>query len=29
MQTFMWNGLKCLISDDAYYPDVNVIAIHG
>ena len=27
MQTFMWNGLKCLISDDAYYPDVTVIAI--
>ena len=27
MQTFMWNGLKCLISEDAYYPDVTVIAI--
>ena len=27
VQTFLWNGLKCLISDDAYYPDVTVIAI--
>ena len=27
MQTFMWNGLKCLISEDSYYPDVTVIAI--
>ena len=27
MQTFMWNGLKCLISSDTHYPDVTVIAI--
>lgn len=27
MQTFMWNGLKCLISDDTSYPDVTVIAL--
>ena len=27
VQTFMWNGLKCLISADTHYPDVTVIAI--
>ena len=27
MQTFMWNGLKCLISEDTHYQDVTVIAI--
>ena len=27
VQTFMWNGLKCLISEDTHYPDVTVIAI--
>ena len=27
VQTFLWNGLKCLISEDAHYPDVTVIAI--
>ena len=27
VQTFLWNGLKCLISEDTHYPDVTVIAI--